>query len=29
MEQSEHGSQGFYPLPRLYVTIVLQDFRNY
>ena len=29
MEHSEHGSQAFYPLPRLYPIIVLQDFQNY
>ena len=29
MGHSEHGFQGFYPLPRLYVVIVLQDFQGY
>ena len=29
MGHSEHGSQGLFPLPRLYVIIVLQDFQNY
>ena len=28
MEHSEDGSEGFYPLPRLYALIVLQDFHN-
>ena len=29
MGHSEHGSKGFFPLPRLYAIIVLQDFQNY
>ena len=29
MGHSEHGSQGFFPLPRLYAIIVLKDFQNY
>ena len=29
MGHSEHGSQSFYPLPRLYAVIVPQDFQNY
>ena len=28
MEHSEDGSEGFYPLPRPYALIVLQDFQN-
>ena len=29
MQHSEHGSQCFYPLLRLYTIVVLQDFQNY
>ena len=29
MENPEHGSQGFFPLPRLSAIIVLKDFQNY
>ena len=29
MEHSEHGFQSFFPLPRLYAIIGLEDFHNY
>ena len=29
MRHSEDGPQSFFPLPRPYAIIVLQDFQNY
>ena len=29
MGHSENGSKGFYPFPRLYAIMILEDFQNY